>query len=112
MLYVADTHTLFAIPLARVFDPGARFRRFPLGPGVIGGLGASTPDGIWLGTYPWREMDSNPRSLSRKRKPESPSDRFDGSFFCGTDNSNPAFSAGEPSVPANLVRRGLAHYAG
>jgi hypothetical protein len=52
------------------------------------------------------------RSLSRKRKPESPSDRFDGSFFCGTDNSDPAFSAGEPSVPANLVRRGLAHYAG
>jgi hypothetical protein len=54
MLYVAETHTLFAIPLARVFDPGARFRRFPLGPGVIGGLAASTPDGIWLGTYPWR----------------------------------------------------------
>ena len=26
--------------------------------------------------------------------------------------SDPAFSAGEPSVPANLVRRGLAHYAG
>jgi hypothetical protein len=52
------------------------------------------------------------RSLSRKRKPESPSDRFDGSFFCGTDNSDPAFSAGAPSVPANLVRRGLAHYAG
>src|ERR1700724_1355528 len=23
----------------------------PLGPGVIGGLAASTPDGIWLGTY-------------------------------------------------------------
>jgi hypothetical protein len=35
----------------QAFDPGARFRRFPLGPGVIGGLGASTPDGIWLGTY-------------------------------------------------------------
>jgi hypothetical protein len=60
----------------------------------------------------WREMDSNVRSLLRKRKPESPSDRFDGSFFCGTDNSDPAFSAGEPSVPANLVRCGLAHYAG
>jgi len=27
------------------------FRQFPLGPGVIGGLAASTPDGIWLGTY-------------------------------------------------------------
>ena len=51
MLYVADTHTLFATPLAHAFDPGARFRQFSLGPGVIGGLAASTPDGIWLGTY-------------------------------------------------------------
>src|ERR1700719_4512618 len=51
MLYVADTHMLFAPPLAQAFDPGARFRQFPLGPGVIGGLAASTPDGIWLGTY-------------------------------------------------------------
>ena len=38
-------------PLARAFDRGARFRQFSLGPGVIGGLAASTPDGIWLGTY-------------------------------------------------------------
>jgi DDE family transposase len=30
--------TLFATPLAQAFDPGARFRQFPLGPGVIGGL--------------------------------------------------------------------------
>ncbi|HEY2540900.1 MAG TPA: hypothetical protein VGI28_15605, partial [Stellaceae bacterium] len=51
ILYVADTHTLFAPPLARAFDRGARFRQFPLGPGVIGGLAASAPDGIWLGTY-------------------------------------------------------------
>ena len=51
MLYVADTHTLFATPLAQAFDPGARFRQFLLGPGVIGGLAASTSDGIWLGTY-------------------------------------------------------------
>ena len=51
MLYIADTHTLFATPLAGAFDPGARFRQFPLGPGVIGGLASSTPDGIWLGTY-------------------------------------------------------------
>ena len=29
MLYVADTHTLFATPLAQAFDPGARFRQFP-----------------------------------------------------------------------------------
>ena len=46
MLYVADTHTLFATSLARACDPGAPFRRFPLGPGVIGGLAASTPNGI------------------------------------------------------------------
>jgi hypothetical protein len=51
MLYIADTHTLFATPLAGAFDRGARFRQFSLGPGVIGGLAASTPDGIWLGTY-------------------------------------------------------------
>jgi hypothetical protein len=51
MLYVADTHTLFATLLARAFDRGARFQQFSLGPGVIGGLAASTPDGIWLGTY-------------------------------------------------------------
>jgi len=51
MLYVADTHTLFATPLAGAFDRGARYRQFSLGPGVIGGLAASTPDGIWLGTY-------------------------------------------------------------
>jgi hypothetical protein len=51
MLYVADTHTLFATALAGAFDRGTRFRQFSLGPGVIGGLAASTPDGIWLGTY-------------------------------------------------------------
>jgi hypothetical protein len=51
MLYIADTHTLFATPLAGAFDRGARFRQFSLGPGIIGGLAASTPDGIWLGTY-------------------------------------------------------------
>jgi hypothetical protein len=51
MLYVADTHTLFATPLAQAFDRGARFRQFSLGPGVIGGLATATPDGIWLGTY-------------------------------------------------------------
>ena len=51
MLYVADTHMLFATLLARAFDRGARFQQFSLGPGVIGGLAASTPDGIWLGTY-------------------------------------------------------------
>jgi hypothetical protein len=51
MLYVADTHTLFVTPVAHAFDRGARFRQFSLGPGVIGGLAASTPNGIWLGTY-------------------------------------------------------------
>src|SRR5207248_10243953 len=45
------THTLFATPLVRAFDGGARLRQFSLGPGVIGGLATSTPGGIWLGTY-------------------------------------------------------------
>ena len=35
----------------RAIHPGARFRQFRLGPGVIGGLAVSTPEGIWLGTY-------------------------------------------------------------
>jgi hypothetical protein len=30
-----------------------------------------------------------------------------GPFFCGTDNSNLVFFAGEASVPANLAHRGL-----
>lgn len=51
-LYVADTHTLFAIPLAGAFAAGApQFRVVPLGPGVVGGLAVSSADGIWLGTY-------------------------------------------------------------
>jgi hypothetical protein len=60
ILYVADTRTLFATPLASAFDRGARFRQFSLGPGVIGGLAASTPDGIRLGTY-----DDGPGRLFR-----------------------------------------------
>ena len=64
MLYIADTHTLFATPLARAFDPGARFRQFPLGPGIIGGLAASTPDGIWL---PLTRMVPAGSSASRRR---------------------------------------------
>jgi len=51
-LYIADTHTLFATPLAHAFDPGGpAFRSFPLGPGVVGALAVSTADGIWLGAY-------------------------------------------------------------
>jgi sugar lactone lactonase YvrE len=68
ILYVADTHTLFATPLVRAFDGGARFRQFSLGPGVIGGLAASTPDGIWLGTYedgPGRLFHFTAASLAR-----------------------------------------------
>ena len=49
-LYIADTHTLFVTPLAPGGVGGA-FRRIALGPGVVGGLAVSTPDGIWLGTY-------------------------------------------------------------
>jgi sugar lactone lactonase YvrE len=46
-LYVADTHTLFVTRLA---DSGP-FRKIALGPGIVGGLAMSAPDGIWLGTY-------------------------------------------------------------
>src|SRR5689334_23610880 len=65
-LYVADTHTLFAIPIAHAFDRGARFRRFSLGPGIIGGLAASTPDGIWLGAYT-DELRSRERWMASRR---------------------------------------------
>lgn len=51
-LFVADTHTLFVVDLARVFaEPGEAMRRIPLGPGVTGGLAASGRGEIWLGTY-------------------------------------------------------------
>lgn len=51
-LYVADTKTLFAAPLAQAFaGPTPRFRRVPLGPGLAGSLAVSTPGAIWLGTY-------------------------------------------------------------
>src|SRR5438552_14410327 len=74
MLYVADTHTLFATLLAQAFGPGARFRQFPLDPGVIGGLAASTPDGIWLGTYedgPGRLFHFTAATLARLSDGES-----------------------------------------
>lgn len=51
-LYLADTHTLFDVPLRRAFaSPPAPFRRHPLGPGLVGALAASASGAIWLGTY-------------------------------------------------------------
>ncbi len=51
-LHIADTHTLFAVPLAQAFAGGApQFRRLPLGPGLVGALATSAPDTIWSGTY-------------------------------------------------------------
>lgn len=51
-LYIADTHTLFEVDLASAFaDPVPAFRRFPLGPGLRGGLAASGRGAIWVGTY-------------------------------------------------------------
>ena len=52
MLYVADTHTLFAVPLSQAFaGPAPHFRRMPLASGLVGALAASAPGAIWLGTY-------------------------------------------------------------
>jgi hypothetical protein len=51
-LYIADTHTLFEVDLARAFtEPAPPFRVLPLGPQLKGALAASGPDEIWLGTY-------------------------------------------------------------
>jgi hypothetical protein len=47
VLYLADTRTLFAIPL----DKPEEVRAFPLGDGVKGGFAASGRDGLWLGGY-------------------------------------------------------------
>ncbi len=52
MLYVADTHTLFATSLRQAFTERALpFRGIALGSGVVGALAVSAPGAIWLGTY-------------------------------------------------------------
>jgi sugar lactone lactonase YvrE len=46
-LYLADTHTLFAIDLA-----GPRIvRTIPLAPDVVGALAVSAADAVWIGSY-------------------------------------------------------------
>jgi len=52
MLYLADTHNLFALFLRQAFGEQA----FPisgisLGPGLVGALAASAPGAIWSGSY-------------------------------------------------------------
>lgn len=52
MLYVADTHALFAVFLRQAFGEQALpIRGTPLGPGLVGALAASAPGAIWCGTY-------------------------------------------------------------
>jgi hypothetical protein len=52
MLYLADTHTLFAIFLRQAFDETALpIRAMRLGPGLVGALAAAMPGAIWTGTY-------------------------------------------------------------
>jgi len=52
MLYVSDTHALFATLLRQAFSERALpFRGTVLGPGLVGALAASAPGGIWIGTY-------------------------------------------------------------
>ena len=51
-LYIADTHTLFEVDLARAFsEPTPPFRRFALGPELKGALAGSGSGEIWLGIY-------------------------------------------------------------
>jgi sugar lactone lactonase YvrE len=51
-LYIADTRTLFAVALDAAFTATPpRFRSFPLGSGVGGGLAASGQGAVWLGSY-------------------------------------------------------------
>ena len=50
-LYVADTHTLFAVALDSALGGAGRFAIHPLGPGLAGSLAVSGADAIWLGTY-------------------------------------------------------------
>src|SRR5437667_3309040 len=52
MLYLADTHALFAIFLRQAFGEQALpIRGIELGPGLVGALAASAPGAIWTGTY-------------------------------------------------------------
>lgn len=52
MLYVSDTHNLFALPLDRAFAAGdPPIRSNPLGPGLVGALAAGDGDAVWIGTY-------------------------------------------------------------
>ena len=51
-LFVADTHTLFEFDLDKVFGQAdAKYRAFPLGPGLTGALAASDKGAIWIGDY-------------------------------------------------------------
>src|ERR1700737_2586348 len=49
----------------QAFDPGARFRRFPLGPGVIGGLGDLVADALALTSRSNCAKDSSTLRVSR-----------------------------------------------
>jgi sugar lactone lactonase YvrE len=62
MLYLTDTHNLFEIFLRQAFGEQAfPIRRIPFGPGLAGGLAASTAGAIWTGTY----KEDGPGTLHR-----------------------------------------------
>lgn len=62
VLYLSDTHWLFAVPLTEAFTGSPpRFRRIALGPGLVGALAVSAPGAIWIGTY----HENQPGSLYR-----------------------------------------------
>jgi len=50
-LFVADTHTLFAVELDRAFAPDPQIRMFPLGRGLKGAFAVSGAGNIWIGDY-------------------------------------------------------------
>jgi hypothetical protein len=51
-LFIADTHSLFAVDLDRAFAGAApKFRIFPLGRGLAGAFAVSGNGEIWIGNY-------------------------------------------------------------
>ncbi|MGH7092342.1 MAG: hypothetical protein ACREFB_02250 [Stellaceae bacterium] len=111
-LYIADTHTLFATPLIGAFADGMpQFRMVPLGPGVVGGLAASSANGIWLGTYdetgPGRLYHFSAAILAKLRDGDTLTVRQAAAVLTIPDHAQgAAFSVGELWVARSDTRWG------